>query len=1246
MSWLNALRRTARKAAQVGSRWRVCRIEQMESRELLAVAPLPTPTPPPINVGAVYYEAATGEDVGGDVFTITFNGGAGSTELTDLVIDTVKDPAKGFSPGDCFFHTAPGGIGAYESSPFTVVSQQGIDSVTASVVNGGTSLALHFSGFHAGDKLVFTIDVDEKDAVGSSTLAEGWEFQGSHFSASFAAPHYYGASSSDTFVDVFGSKMAGKSLDLPSDDYMPPAPESQSDRTAGAAFTVTQQALPITIAGNVYEDSNFDGVRQAGEPGLGSVQIDLQAWDGTDYYTVQTTYTGMDGSYSFTSGVLPGMYRLVEAEVPGYTFGGSEPGTVDGGIRGISDGPDILTDIVLVGGDDSVHNDFSEAKPASLSGTVYYDANNNGLIDPGELPIGGAEIQIDLKQSDGTWLTVYQTTSNDDGTWSAEGLPPGVYSVTETTPPDWVDGKDSVGDHGGTLVAPDTIANITLHCGDAGIHYNFGEILYASVSGYVYSDLNNDGVMDPNELGIGGVVVELLDANGQPTGRTTTTDDGGFYAFEELLPGSYGVRETQPAGWLDGLDTAGTVGGVAVGIAHNPGDQLDGIALTGGSNGIDYNFGEIAPASISGNVHAELDRDFGCVRDANEPWLSGVTIYLLDASGNRIATTTTDANGTYIFENLMPGTYGVEEVTPAGYLDGDEHVGSLGGALGANDVIEAIPVAAGDIGFDYNFCELVPASISGYVFQDGPVITYKEGDPVPDVRMLRDGILKAGDVRLSGIEVTLGDASGLPLLDASGHTYTVKTDANGYYEFKMLEPGVYTVLETQPTGYVDGIDTAGSVGGVALHGTAPLDPMVVESLKIDPKYDAIARISVGSGVNAQNYNFAEVLVQSVPDNPPPPPPYFPPPTTPPNLPFNPLVSAPVPLAHYAAMSVVTPPPPAMFGGSGGPGGNTWHLSVIDGGDPRRKEAGVEFAPVTNVSLYRPTAWNQADLGQSQWIVANLDGKVIKSYVFGAKKGIPLAADFNGDGVAEVAVFIDGQWYIDLNGDGVWDEGDLWARLGQATDQPVVGDWNGDGKADIGIFGPSWLGDAQAIAAEPGMPSKANRTEGRLKNVPPEPRDAAMGYRTMKKNPEGRMRSDLIDHVFQFGVEGDIPLVGDWNGDGIKTVGVFRDGAFFLDLDGDGRWSPGDVLAEFGQHGDLPIVGDWTGDGITKLGVYRNGKFILDTNNNRRIDADDKVFALGQPGDKPVAADFNGDGIDEVALYRDGAGTVERTASRR
>ena len=82
---------------------------------------------------------------------------------------------------------------------------------------------------------------------------------------------------------------------------------------------------------------------------------------------------------------------------------------------------------------------------------------------------------------------------------------------------------------------------------------------------------------------------------------------------------------------------------------------------------------------------------------------------------------------------------------------------------------------------------------------------------------------------------------------------------------------------------------------------------------------------------------------------------------------------------------------------------------------------------------------------------------------------------------------------------------------------------------------------------------------------------------------------------------DIPVVGDWTGDGIRKIGVYRKGSWYLDLNGNGVWDGCGVdacIASFGGlPGDIPVVGDWTGNGIDKLGIYRQGQWFKDLNNN-------------------------------------------------
>jgi protocatechuate 3,4-dioxygenase beta subunit len=1118
---LEKLRRWGSRRSATTRRWRTARFETLEPRQMLSGLP------PQIHLGVVYYEDAS-NDTAGDVFHVSWTGGAPGTQLTELRIDTDKD-GDGLTAGDCFFDTLLGGLGEYGASPFQLVSHDGIAITDVFVADGGTLLVLRFDNFTAGKVLVFTIDVDEKQTANLYNAgAEGEEFQFSILTASFTAPYHYSITGTDVFEDRYDAKFAGKGLTLPDDDYVPPADAPRSLYTAGALVTVQQLPLPITISGTVYEDFNLNNVREPGEAGIGGVQLMLYEWGPGGYLpTSHVAITDAAGHYHFTD-VLPGTYEIRQIQPSGYFSVGARAGTVDGAARGSTLGTDIITGITLVGGEDSVHNDFGEALPASISGYVYHDANDDGVFDHTEEGIEGAVVRVQYLPATGL-------------------LPPPIEVVTQV---------------------------------------------------------------------------------------------GGFWWVSGLMPGQYRITEVTPVGYLDGKDTPGTLGGVA----HNPGDLIEGVFLLSGDAGVDYNFGELMPASIAGSVFAEYK--VNCIQEPNEPGLGGVIVYLLDSAGNRIATTTTDANGHYVFANLAPGTYGVEEVQPVDYLDGCERPGSAGGRVVGNDKIVEIVLGSGAQGVNYNFCEIVPARLSGHVFRDGPAILVNQGEPIPSVATVRDGLRTPDDIPLAGVVLQLCDATGAPLLDEHGQPIIAVTDARGYYEFRMLAPGVYSVLEVHPDGYVDGIDTPGTKGGFAVNPHQNLAPHILSMLTVDPRNDAIILIPLQPGDDAVEYNFSEVVLAEVPPPPVPPPPPPPPAPPPPPSSYPPFLPPPSPLSGGMALvgggpaSASTPATYLVFSGGGAaPEDYTWHLSVINGGEPRQQRTAGKLpansaaaSAASTAAGLDATAWSTARMDQGLWVVADTNGRIIKRFRFGRPRAIPAPGDFTGNGKAEVAVFWAGQWFIDLDGSGDWSEGDLWAKLGREGDLPVVGDWDGDGKADLGIFGPAWAGDAVAIAAEAGLPDAANPPHDRPKNLPPDPQHAAQGYRALKRTAQGLLRVDLLDHVFAYGGIGDLPLVGDFNGDGVKTIGVFRHGTWMLDTNGDGRLGPGDAIVEFGKPGDLPVVGDWTGDGVSKLGVYRRGKFYLDTNNNHMLDVADKVIDLGILG-RPAAADFDGDGIDEIVVYQ-------------
>ena len=123
--------------------------------------------------------------------------------------------------------------------------------------------------------------------------------------------------------------------------------------------------------------------------------------------------------------------------------------------------------------------------------------------------------------------------------------------------------------------------------------------------------------------------------------------------------------------------------------------------------------------TISGFAYADHDNDAN--RDAGEPGIGNVAVTLAGQDNFGLAVilaTTTAPDGSYSFADLRPGNYTIEATQPAGYLDGDESVGSQGGTA-TNDRIDLVlPIGVQTDGIENNFGELVPASVSGLVYRD------------------------------------------------------------------------------------------------------------------------------------------------------------------------------------------------------------------------------------------------------------------------------------------------------------------------------------------------------------------------------------------------------------------------------------------------------------------------------------------------------------------------------------------------
>jgi hypothetical protein len=200
---------------------------------------------------------------------------------------------------------------------------------------------------------------------------------------------------------------------------------------------------------------------------------------------------------------------------------------------------------------------------------------------------------------------------------------------------------------------------------------------------------------------------------------------------------------------------------------------------------------------------------------------------------------------------------------------------------------------------------------------------------------------------------------------------------------------------------------------------------------------------------------------------------------------------------------------------------------------------------------------------------------------------PVAADYDGDGITDIAIYRSGSWFIIPSSTqapyGIGFGGD-------ASDLPVPGDYDGDGQTDVAVY-------RVATGAWFILPSGGGAPYG-------------VGF--------GGDASDL-------------PVPGDYNGDGITDVAIYRQGMWFINPSGGGAPYG---LGFGGDASDFPVPGDYDGDGITDVAIYRvaiGAWFILPSGGG----ASYGVSFGGNASDLPVPGDYDGDGITDIAIYRQG-----------
>ena len=312
-----------------------------------------------------------------------------------------------------------------------------------------------------------------------------------------------------------------------------------------------------------------------------------------------------------------------------------------------------------------------------------------------------------------------------------------------------------------------------------------------AVGNYVWLDEDGDGDQDVGEAGIADVVVELLNSTGSII-QTTQTDTEGGYLFRGIGAGTYTVR----------VNTSS----LAVGLNNQTADpdvDMDSehtFTLVLGDEKLDIDFGyNWATATATNSPIAThtgaigdriwLDVNNNGLQEPEEAGIQNVSVQLFsdpDLDGiytNLESTTTSNAQGYYVFDGISVGAYVVKidstslpsgiNMIPSGDPDGD-----------GTNTTEPFVLAPGDVYVNLDFGyppSSDPADVGNLVFIDANA----------------NGMFDSGEAGIAGVTVALIDNTGAILA-------TAYTDAAGNYTFPDINDGMYTVWITDTENVLEG----------------------------------------------------------------------------------------------------------------------------------------------------------------------------------------------------------------------------------------------------------------------------------------------------------------------------------------------------------------------------------------------------------------------------------------------------------
>ncbi len=580
----------------------------------------------------------------------------------------------------------------------------------------------------------------------------------------------------------------------------------------------------MKLGNMVFNDANSDGIKQAAETGISGLVVKLYADNNGDNVpdgnALESTTTDVNGYYGF-SALAEGRYIVGVVKTSGYAIAGTSTNSanpdsdVDNDNNGIIDaGGEIRTNAITL---------LEDTEP----GTDGDDDNGNLTLDIGlhkiSTPPSGTEIcYASTTIPNIVNARILSSTNNTNGTITFRIIFSKTFvdNTYGTNTIGWTRGHTF-----GNLVGSDHVELSLLDANNtAKMQFKLDYISASSDVASGYKCLGVTGGEGKMILGNASDVVSAkssLDANFNDYGYVLTTNSPATDA-------NYTPSAAAP-NWIYDVWYEVTIKSSALGSAGLGKVYITNVHASPSKTGNNSEaVVEVPCQSVLrlGNLVFKDVNDNG-IKDANEPGISGVTVKLYadnnadnNADGGVLATTTTDANGNYLFSNLSTGNYIVGLVLPVGYVAAVTTSTSDNPNNDIENDNNGVNTVAGDIRSKY-----ISLSPSNEPFDDGDDnngnLTLDFGLKAIVASTLNLGNLVFNDANSNGLkDVNESGVAGVTVYlykDVNGDNTpdgaaiaSTTTNASGIYGFSSLEEGKYIVGFVLPNGYIGSATTANS----------------------------------------------------------------------------------------------------------------------------------------------------------------------------------------------------------------------------------------------------------------------------------------------------------------------------------------------------------------------------------------------------------------------------------------------------